>query len=34
MHCFFLLIGSEIPDREKRSEMVINLILRYEKNGI
>jgi hypothetical protein len=29
---FFLL--SEIPDGEKRSEMVVNLIPRYEKNGI
>jgi hypothetical protein len=31
--CLFFLI-SEIPDGEKRSEMVVNLILRYEKiNG-
>jgi hypothetical protein len=29
--CFLL---SEIPDGKKRSEMVVNLILRYEKNGI
>jgi hypothetical protein len=25
---------SEIPDGEKRREMVVNLILWYEKNGI
>jgi hypothetical protein len=32
---FFLLNEiPEIPDGEKRSEMVVNLILRYEKNGI
>jgi hypothetical protein len=29
---FFLL--SEIPDGEKRSEMGVNLIPEYEKNGI
>jgi hypothetical protein len=29
-----LILLSEIPDGEKRSEMVVNLILRYEKNGM
>jgi hypothetical protein len=34
-HAFFVFFTiSEIPDGEKRSEMVVNLILRYEKNGI
>jgi hypothetical protein len=32
--CMFFLLSREIPDGEKRSEMVVNLILRYEKNGI
>jgi hypothetical protein len=31
---FVFLLSREIPDGEKRCEMVVNLILRYEKNGI